>query len=129
MKRFFSRSSTRRRAATGPLAGQVEVLEDRSLLSASIAFSGLGPRARDVVIQTYETLVGETPTRAEQNRLLRIEARAGQNALVPAIVATTAFYHRTAGGDASRCVTLAAATLDQFPTQEKVDRLTHKIEI
>jgi hypothetical protein len=90
--------------------------------------SGYSSQARDVVIQTYETLVGVKPSRAEQNRLLRIEAGAGQNALVPAIVATTAFYHRTAGGDPSRYVTLAAATLDQYPTQAKVDRLTREIE-
>ncbi|MDB5339779.1 MAG: hypothetical protein JWN70_5398 [Planctomycetaceae bacterium] len=131
MKTFFRTSSTRQRrarsAAMEPLAGHVEVLEDRALLSA-MRVSGIDSQARDVVIQAYETLVGETPTLAEQNQLIRIEARAGQNALVPAIVATPAFYERTAGGDASRYVTLAAATLNQFPTQAEVDRLTCKIE-
>lgn len=111
----------------GSLAGQLEVLEDRALLSA-MPLPGIDSEARDVVIQTYETLVGETPTVAEQNRLLRIEARRGQNALVPAIVATPAFYNQTAGGDASNYVTLAAATLDQFPTQAEVERLTCTIE-
>src|SRR5579871_688803 len=131
MKTFLRRLSTRRRRSTttGPLAAHVEVLEDRSMLSGSMPLSGIGSQARDVVIQAYETLVGEKPTLAEQNHLLRIEAAAGQNALVPAIVATPAFYYRTAGGDASGYVTLAAATLDQFPTQAKVDRLTREIEI
>lgn len=131
MKTFFRTSSTRQRrarsAVTGPLAGQVEGLEDRALLSA-MQLSKIGCQARDVVIQAYETLVGETPTLAQQNKLLRIEARAGENRLVPAIVATQDFYYRTAGGDASRYVTLAAATLDQFPTQAEVERLTCKIE-
>ncbi len=99
------------------------------MLSRSMPLSEMGSQARDVVIQAYETLAGEKPTLAEQNHLLRIEAAAGQNSLVPAIVATPAFYDRTAGGDASRYVTLAAATLDQFPTQAKVDRLTREIEI
>lgn len=123
----MSRQRRARSARMEPLAGQVEGLEDRALLSA-MRVSGIDSEARDVVIQAYETLVGETPTVAQQNKLLRIEARQGQNALVPAIVATPAFYYQTAGGDASGYVTLAAATLDQFPTQAEVDRLTCKIE-
>src|SRR5690606_16483064 len=78
-------------------------------------------------IQAYETLVGEPPSFAEQNRLLRVEARSGQNALVPAIVATPAFYNRTAKGDPVGYVTLAAATLDQFPSQAEIDRLSRGI--
>ena len=79
------------------------------------------------MIQTYETLVGRKPTLAEQNRLLRIEANAGPNSLVPAIVATRAFYNRTADGEANRYVTLAAATLDQFPSRAEVNRLTRQV--
>jgi hypothetical protein len=88
---------------------------------------GLGSQARSVVVQAYRTLVGQEPALAEQNRLLRVEAVAGQNALVPAIVATPAFYRQAAGGDPHRYVTLAAATLDQFPSPAEVDRLTHKV--
>ena len=58
---------------------------------------GFGSHVRDVVIQTYQTLVGREPTLAEQNHLLRIEANAGQNSLVPAIVATRAFYRSDRG--------------------------------
>ena len=76
------------------------------------------------MIQTYQTLVGRMPTLAEQNHLLRIEANAGQNSLVPAIVATRAFYDLTANGDANGYVTLAAATLDQFPSRAEVNHLT-----
>jgi hypothetical protein len=90
---------------------------------------GLGTQARDAVIQAYETLVGEPPSLAQQNHLLRIEAQAGQDALVPAIVATSAFYNRTAGGDPEGYVTLAAATLDRFPSQAEVDRLTREIVV
>lgn len=99
------------------------------MLCSSPALPGIGSPARDVVIQAYETLVGQQPTIPVQNQLLRIEANAGQNSLVPAIVATPAFYHRTAGGDANRYVTLAAATLDQFPSQGVVNRLTHAIDV
>jgi hypothetical protein len=88
---------------------------------------GIGSRVRDVVIQTYETLVGQKPTIVEQNRLLRIEASAGQNSLVPAIVATRAFYERTANGDANVYVKLAAATLDQFPGRAEVNHLTRQV--
>jgi hypothetical protein len=90
---------------------------------------GIGTQARDVVIQTYETLVGESPSRATQDRLLRIESQAGQNSLVPAIVATPAFYRRVAHGDAKGYVALAAATLDQFPSQAQIDRLTRRIDV
>jgi hypothetical protein len=107
-----------------------EVLEERLMLSGSPApLPGNGPRARDVVIQAYTTLVGEPPSFAEQNRLLRIESRAGQNSLVPAIVATPAFYQRVAHGDAKGYVTLAAATLDQFPSQAEIDRLARRIRV
>src|SRR4029078_8890063 len=88
---------------------------------------GIGSHVRDVVIQTYETLVGRKPTFSEQNHLLRIEANAGQNSLVPAIVATRAFYNRTADGGANGYVTLAAAALDQFPGRAEVNRLTRQI--
>lgn len=90
---------------------------------------GVGSQARDVVIQAYQTLVGESPSFAEQNRLLRVEARLGQNALVPAIVATPAFYNGTAKGDPAGYVTLAAATLDQFPSQAEIDRLSRRIVV
>jgi hypothetical protein len=90
---------------------------------------GIGSHVREVVIQTYETLVGREPTLAEQNHLLRIEAEAGQNSLVPAIVATRAFYERTAEGDANRYVTLAAATLDQFPSRAEVDHLARQVAV
>ncbi|WP_165251303.1 hypothetical protein [Paludisphaera soli] len=92
-----------------------------------LALPGVGSQAREAVIRTYETLVSESPSLAEQNRLLRIEARSGQNALVPAIVATPAFYNRTAKGDPVGYVTLAAATLDQFPSQAEIDRLSGRI--
>lgn len=88
---------------------------------------GIGSHARDVVIQAYETLVGREPTLAEQNQLLRVESNAGQNALVPAIVATRAFFDRTANGDANGYVTLAAATLNQFPTRAEVARLAQQV--
>ena len=52
-----------------------------------------------------------------------------RNALSPAIVATRAFYQRTAGSDSHRYVTLAAATLDQFPSQAEVNRLTRQVAI
>ena len=91
--------------------------------------AGLESHARAVVIQAYRTLVGRDPTFAEQNRLSRVEEIAGQNALVPAIVATRAFYQRTAGSDPHRYVPLAAATLDQFPSQAEVNRLTLQVAI
>lgn len=97
------------------------------LCGSPVTLPGLGSHAREVVIQTYETLVGRAPTVAEQNHLLRIEARAGQNSLVPAIVATKEFYRRTAGGDPYGYVKLAAATLDQFPGDAEVNRLTRQI--
>ncbi|WP_337177876.1 hypothetical protein [Paludisphaera sp.] len=90
---------------------------------------GIGSHAREVVIRAYETLVGESPSLAEQNRLLRVEARLGQNALVPAIVATPAFYNKTAQSDPVGYVTLAAATLDQFPSQAEIDRLAERIVV
>ena len=90
---------------------------------------GIGPQARHVVIQAYETLVGEPPSLAEQDQLLRIESKAGQNSLVPAIVATPAFYQRIAHGDAKGYVTLAAATLDQYPSQAEIDRLAWRIDV
>lgn len=90
---------------------------------------GIGHKARDVVIQAYETLVGEPPSLAEQNRLLRIESKEGQNSLVPAIVATPAFYRRVAHGDAKSYVTLAAATLDQYPSRAEIDRLAWRINV
>ena len=99
------------------------------LCSSPPPLPGIGSHVRDVVIQTYETLVGRTPTFAEQNHLLRIEANAGQNSLVPAIVATRAFYDRTADGDASGYVTLAAATLDQFPSQAEVNHLARQVVV
>ena len=108
--------------------GGLELLEGRWMLcSAPSSLPGIGSHIREVVIQTYETLVGEKPTFAEQNQLLRIEASAGQNSLVPAIVATPAFYERTAAGDANGYVTLAAATLDQFPSLAEVNQLTRQI--
>ena len=48
---------------------------------------------------------------------------------MPAIVATRAFYQRTAGSGPHRYVTLAAATLDQFPSQAEVNRLTLQVAI
>lgn len=129
--RSIGRQRTRQRtrsAATRWQTGGPELLEGRMVLSdCHAALPGIGSQARDVVIQTYETLVGQKPGYAEQNRLLRIEASAGQNALVPAIVATRAFYDRTAGGNATRYVTLSAATLDQFPGQSLVNRLTRQL--
>lgn len=114
---------TRRRA-------ELEVLEGRQLLCATPApLPGIGSPAREVVIQAYETLVGESPSLAEQNRLLRVEAGLGRNALVPAIVATPAFYNRTAQSDPVGYVTLAAATLDQFPSQAEIDRLSRGIVV
>ncbi len=111
-------------------SGGLERLEGRLMLCSSPPpLPGIGSPVRDVVIQTYETLVGRTPTLAEQNHLLRIELNAGQNSLVPAIVATRAFYDRTAGGDASGYVTLAAATLDQFPSQAEVNHLTRQVAV
>jgi len=108
----------------------LEVLEGRWMLcNTPSPLPGIGSHARDVVIQTYVTLVGESPSLAQQNHLLRIEANAGQNALVPAIVATPAFYSRTAKGDANGYVTLAAATLDQFPSQAEIDRLVRRIDL
>ena len=107
---------------------ELEVVEGRLMLCASLSpLPGIGSRARDAVIQTYETLVGEPPSLAEQNRLLRVEAAAGQNALAPAIVATPVFYNRTAKGDPNAYVTLAAATLDQYPSQAEIDRLSRRI--
>ena len=107
------RSRRRTRAAMRRRGVGLEILEARRLLCGSPSpLPGIGSQARNVVIQTYETLVGESPSLAQQNRLLRIEAGAGQNALVPAIVATPAIYNRTANGDANGYVTLAAATLD-----------------
>ncbi len=88
---------------------------------------GIGSHFRDVVIQTYDTLVGRKPTVAEQNHLLRVETQTGQNSLVPAVVATRAFYDRTAAGSASGYVTLAAATLDQFPSRAEVNHLTQQV--
>ena len=126
MRTFFGRSSIRRQLSqqrTRPTAmrrqqGGLELLEGRLMLCSSPPpLPGIGSHVRDVVIQTYQTLVGRMPTLAEQNHLLRIEANAGQNSLVPAIVATRAFYDRTANGDANGYVTLAAATLDQFPSR------------
>jgi hypothetical protein len=46
-----------------------------------------------------------------------------------AIVATSAFYNRTADGDANRYVTLAAATLDQFPSRAEVNHLTRQVVV
>lgn len=126
MRTFFGRSSGRRTSFRQ--GGGLELLEGRLMLCGSPAtLPGIGPHAREVVIQTYETLVGREPTRAEQDRLLRVEADAGQDALVPAIVATRAFYDRAAHGDAGRYVTLAAATLDQFPGEAEVERLTRQV--
>ncbi len=110
--------------------GDLELLEGRVMLCSSPPpLPGIGSHVRDVVIQTYETLVGEKPTFAEQNHLLRIEASAGQNSLVPAIVATRAFYDRTAHGDANGYVTLAAATLDQFPGSAEVNHLARQVVV
>jgi hypothetical protein len=96
------RSRRRTRAAVGRRKIGLEILEARWLLCGSPPpLPGIGSQARNVVIQAYETLVGEPPSLAQQNRLLRIESVAGQNALVPAIVATPAFYNRTANGDAN----------------------------
>jgi hypothetical protein len=107
-----------------------EVLERRLMLSGSpTVMREICSNARDVVIQAYETLVGEAPSRAEQDQLLRIEAQAGPNSLVPAIVATPAFYERFAHGDARGYVSLAAATLDQFPSQAQIDRLARRIDV
>jgi hypothetical protein len=112
------------------MRAEVEAIEGRLMLHGSLPLlPGIGSHARDVVVQTYETLVGRSPTLAEQNRLLRIESVAGQNALVPAIVATPAFYNGSAEGDPNGYVKLAAATLDQFPSQAEVDRLTRQIAV
>ncbi len=138
MNAFFGRLSIRLQPSTQPTRfaarrrrfGGLELLEGRMLLCSSpLSLPGVGSHLRAVVIQTYETLVGRTPTYAEQNQLLRNEANAGQNALVPAIVATRTFYDRTAGGDANGYVTLAAATLDQFPSQAQVNHLTQQIVV
>jgi hypothetical protein len=138
MRPFFGRSLIRRQVfeqRTRSIAmswdrGGLEVLEGRLMLSHSPSpLPGLGSRARDVVIRSYETLVGTKPTLAEQNHLLRIESNEGQNSLVPAIVATRAFYDRTAHGDAYEYVTLAAATLDQFPNKGQINRLTRQVVI
>jgi hypothetical protein len=99
------------------------------LCSSPPPLPGIGSHVRDVVIQTYETLVGRKPTLAEQDQLLRIEANAGQNSLVPAIVATRAFYDRTADGDANGYVALAAATLDQYPGRAEVNQLTRQVVV
>src|SRR4051794_10404839 len=136
MRTFFRRPSIRRqlsRQRTRSTAmrrqrGGLELLEGRLMLCGSPPlWPGISSHARDVVIQTYETLVGREPTLAEQNHLLRIEAGAGQNSLVPAIVATRAFYDRTADGDANDYVALAAATLDQFPGRAEIDHLTRQV--
>ncbi len=136
MSKFLGRSSIWRRISpqrtrsnvTNWRSAGIEVLDGRILLCNSpTPLPGIGSQARDVVIQTYDTLVGNKPTLVEQNRLLRIEINAGQNSLVPAIVATRAFYDQTAHGDANGYVKLAAATLDQFPTQAQINRLTHQV--
>ena len=138
MRTFFGRSSIRRQlsqqrtrsTAMRRQRGGLELLEGRLMLCSSPPpLPGIGSHVRDVVIQTYETLVGRKPTLAEQNHLLRIEANAGQNSLVPAIVATRAFYDRTADGDANGYVTLAAATLDQFPGRAEVNHLTRQVVV
>ncbi len=125
------RQPARKRARSAVLRGEsggLDLLEGRLMLCGSPSpLPGIGSQARDVVIQTYETLVGRAPTLAEQNQFLRIEANAGQNALVPAIVATRAFYDQTAQGDPYGYVALAAATLDQFPTQAEVTRLAGQV--
>jgi hypothetical protein len=119
------RSTPMRRRSDG-----FELLEGRLMLCNSPPpLLGIGSHVRTVAIQSYETLVGRPPTHEEQNHLLRIEANAGQNSLVPAIVAARAFYDRTAGGDASGYVTLAAATLDQFPSQAEVNHLTEQVVV
>ena len=99
------------------------------LCSSPPPLPGIGSHVRDVVIQTYQTLVGRRPTLAEQNHLLRIEVNAGPNSLVPAIVATRAFYDLTANGDANGYVTLAAATLDQFPSRAEVNHLARQVVV
>lgn len=119
-----------RSTALRRLSGGIELLEGRLMLCGSpLRLPGIGPHAREVVVQTFETLVGREPTHAEQNHLLRIEANAGQNSLVPAIVATRAFYDRAANADARTYVTLAAATLDQFPGAAEIDHLTRRIVV
>jgi hypothetical protein len=112
----------------GRQGGGLELLEGRLMLCSSPPpLPGIGSHARDVVIRTYETLVGRKPPLPEQDHLLRIEANAGPNSLVPVIVATRAFYDRTADGDAHGYVTLAAATLDQYPGRAEVDLLTRQV--
>jgi hypothetical protein len=138
MRTFFGRSSIRREPFQQRMrstnmrrqSGGLELLEGRLMLCSSLPpLPSIGSHVRVVAIQTYETLVGRKPTYAEQNHLLRIEANAGQNSLVPAIVATRAFYTWTASGDASGYVTLAAATLDQFPGQAEVNHLTRQVVV
>ncbi len=128
-RRDWGRAKARPTTARRPRIG-VEVLDDRLMLCATPApLPGIGSHVRNVVIQTYETLVGRKPGVAEQNHLLRVEAVAGQNWLVPAIVATRAFYDRTAQGNPNGYVTLAAATLDQFPSKAEVAQLTRHVVI
>ena len=81
------------------------------------------------MVQTYQTLVGQDPIIAQQNHLLKVESKGGQNSLVPAIVASTSFYEQTAGGDPSGYVPLAAATLDVFPGPSEVNRLTRQVVV
>lgn len=106
-----------------------ESLEGRRLLSGvhqpGRAFE---PESIAIVDQTYRTLVGQSPTPAQTRGLLRVQSKAGNYGVVAAIVGSRPFFERTAGGDPHHYVSLAAATLDVYPSQTTVDRLASQVE-
>jgi hypothetical protein len=118
----------RRYRRNRPITPRPEPLEARQLLSVSHLPASRVAEAVAIVDQTYETLVGRAPTPAESRGLLHVQARAGNYGVTAAIVGSRAFFEQTAGGDPGRYVPLAAATLDVYPDQAKVDRLTALVE-
>ncbi|WP_406697976.1 hypothetical protein V5E97_03890 [Singulisphaera sp. Ch08] len=117
-------SRARRNRPFTPLS---EPLEGRRLLSG-VHLPDRSPEAVAIVDQTYRTLVGREPTPAETRGLLHVQAKAGNYGVIAAIVGSRPFFDRTAGGNSQQYVTLAAATLDVYPSQATVVRLAGQVE-